>query len=98
MNSLGRDAERLGRLFHTQPAEEAQLDHLAFARVDLRERFERLIEREQPLVVLFADRHRLVERHPPRRAASLAAAALAREVYQHLTHHSRRRREEMSAV
>src|SRR5262245_34094041 len=53
---------------------------------------------EQPPLVWLAALHRLLDRPPPRRAASLSAAALAREVYQHLAHRSRRRREEMSAV
>src|SRR5262245_16433667 len=98
MNSLDRDAESLSRLFHAQPAEKAQLHHPALARIDLRERVERLIERQQTFVALFADHHRLIERNLQRGAAPLTTAMLAREVYQYLTHQTRSRRKEMPAV
>src|SRR5471030_1558525 len=44
---LGRDLERFRGFFDAQTAEEAHLDYLAFSRVNLRQRDQRVIESDQ---------------------------------------------------
>src|SRR5262249_17931059 len=98
VNGFDRDVERLGRLFHAQPAEEAQLHHLTFACVHYGQRAERLIERQQTFIPLWTHHHHFNERNLVSRAAALPAATVTREVYERVAHQARGGGKKESAV
>ena len=73
---LGRHLQDRGRFLDAQPAEEPQLDDAALALVELRQRLQRVVERDEVLTGSVGDDERLVEASPspPRRRASDSAA------------------------
>jgi hypothetical protein len=88
--------QRLGDLFHGEPAEIAEFDGLAFSRIDLLEGSEAAVESHEVPALLLLKAHGLIQRHfDPR---PLARVLPARVVHQDLAHQARRHTEEMRAA
>ena len=97
-DGVGRDVQGGCRFLHAQPAEEAQLDDTALPLVELRQRFERVVERHEVLPRLLRDDERFVERDLHRVAATLLIAPCARVVDEDAPHDARRHGEEVRAI
>src|SRR5437867_10291412 len=69
-----RYLQNLGCFINTQATEETQLDHLALPRIELRERCQRLVERDQVCSLLVRYERRLVQRHGPKPTPALFIA------------------------
>ena len=87
-----------GGLLHAQPAEEPHLDDAALPLVELRQRLQRIVERDEVRGRLVGDDERLVEGHLRRVAAALLIVPRARVVDEDAAHHASGHREEMRAV
>ena len=93
----GRDLEHVGGLVHVESAEEAHLDDLRFARIELRQRVHRVIERDQVRGPVAPHQGGLVQRDM-RHATSAFEIVAPRVLHQNAPHHLRRHREEMGAI
>src|SRR5215208_1543022 len=89
LDGARRYAECVGRLFHRQSAEEAQLDDAHQSRIEPLELLETLVERDQLFCAVgIADRLRLERHHAT--ASSLVRGRPARIVDEDLPHRARR--------
>src|SRR5215468_6662868 len=78
-----------GRLFQTQPAEITQLDDPDLALVELRQRNQRVVKRDEFGGLLIGKRQRFVERKFLPAAAAFVRRARARVLDQYLAHQLR---------
>ena len=92
------DPQHLGRFLVVHAAEVAQFDDLAAAGIDLRERLQRVVERDELRRALVRHGRLAVERDVPVLAAALAGRPLARVVDEDVAHHLRGDGEEVGAV
>src|SRR5436190_24302783 len=81
-----RNLEDCRRLFHAQPAKEAQLDHFALPRVELCQTAERLVEREQASQPLIGNGDPLIEWDGLPSAPAFGRLTRASMVYQDMPH------------
>ena len=95
---VGRHLQDGRGFLHAQPAEEPQLDDPALPLVELRQRLQRVVERDEILARLVGHDERLVEGHPRRAAAALLIVPRARVVHEDAPHHASGHREEMRAI
>ena len=80
VHGFGRDAERRGGFLYAQSAKEAQLDDPALALVDLRERLQRQVERDEIGRALDRDVMRIVERRRRARRYHASGSASSRAI------------------
>ena len=97
-HSVGRDIQDRGRFFHSQAAEESHFDHAALALVELRERFERVVQRHELLSGLARDDESFVEGHTAREPAAFRRPVRPRVIDENPPHDAGGQREEMRAV
>src|SRR5688572_23811330 len=97
-HSADRYAERLGRLFDAEPAEEAQLNHLAGPGVHRREGRQRIFEREDVHEWFWRRGVSALERRGVDAAAAFDGAPATRGVHRPPPHHPRGGREEVGAI
>src|SRR5436190_14864277 len=81
-----RDLEDCRRLFHSQPAEKAQLDHFALPRVELGQTAERLVKRDQSSQPFIGNGDPLIEWDGLPSTAPFRRLTRARMVYEHMPH------------
>ena len=94
---IGDTLQNFGGLLHAQAAEEAQLDHLRFARCPLRQRVQRIVEGHEIIGAIGAEDGLGVERDMLGVRAALDVVA-PRMVDEDAAHRLRRHRKEMGAV
>lgn len=93
-----RDLQHAGRFLDTQSAKETQLDDATLALVDLRERFERVIESDQVVRPLVRSAQLFDERHLHGAAAALLILPRSRVIDEDATHQAGGHREEVRAI
>ena len=98
MDGFRGHVERRGGFLDTQSAEEAQLDDAALPVVDLRERLQSEVERDQVGRALDRHGHRIVERRRSSAGAPLQISLRSRDIDQNAAHQSRRHRKEVRPI
>src|SRR5471032_366099 len=86
LDRVGRHVKSLGRLLDAQSAEESQLDHPGFPRVDGGELFERAIQSDKVQRALRRERQPVAQRNSLNAAAALLIPARSRVVDQDPAH------------
>ena len=85
-NRFRRDLEDCRRLFHAQPAKEAQLDHFALPRVELCQTAESLVERDQSSQPFIGNADPLFEWDGLPSAPAFGRLTRPGMIYEHMPH------------
>jgi hypothetical protein len=88
----------MGCFVHGQATKESQLDHLAHARIDRRQRADRIVEGDDVALLRVCRLRLVIDSHVNRTAPTFLASPVAGRLDQDPSHHLRRNRQEVRAI
>ena len=98
IDGLGGDVQDIGCFVHGQAAKESQLDNLAHASIERRQSAERIVERNEVVLLQGWQLVDVIETDVNRTAATFLALPAACRLHQDPSHHLRRQSEEVRAI